>query len=148
MPYMSLEEWNARNELLDSFRFVIEKRTRGRLSDLSVELDNESVAIQVRATTYYAVQLTLAAIHAIVAEFPDISTIKLVVRVDGHLLVLSTPCADRTTSSRGVREGSPSVCTPNQLRCWATSSLRRHPLDALSSRVDSQLRLPSLVPGR
>ena len=137
---MFSEEWNARSELLNSFQFAIEERTRGRLSDLSVELVDEGVVIEARSETYHAVQLALAAIKMITAELPDNTPTTLVVEVNGHTLVLRTPCADHSTSRHGMREEIPVVHFPSRLEDQTTLPLRRHHRRrslALSSRVDS-----------
>ena len=110
---MSFKDWNTRNELLNSFQCAIEKRTGGRLTDLSVEIVEEGIVIEGRSSTYHAVQLALAAIHLLTAEFPGITSTTLVARVNGHSLVLRIPRASPTASFPETREGSSIVPVPS-----------------------------------
>ena len=137
---MSVEEWNAKSELLNSFQFAIEERTSGRLTDLSIELVKDGVVIEARSSTYHAVQLALAAIDLFSSEFPDITPTTLAIRVNGHMLVLHMPCADHAASRHGVRASSPvaqfSNCASEEATPTGLHHSRRQPL-TLSSFVDS-----------
>lgn len=137
---MSFEEWNAKNQLLNSLQFTIEKRTNGLLSDLSVEPVEEGIMIEVSSSTYHAVQLTLAAIHKFAAEFPDSTSTTLVARVNGHSLVLHMPSASRTDSRPRVRKGVAMPHFSSRSGDEPTPMVRlpnRRPLLSLSSRAVS-----------
>ena len=91
---MSLDTWSGRNELLNEFHSAIQRRTHGRLSDLSLSVVDGALVVEAHATTYYAVQLALAAIHAFTGDFPRITPAKMSFHVNGHSLVLGNFNAD------------------------------------------------------
>lgn len=91
---MSLETWSGRNELLNEFHSAIQRRTNGRLSDLSLSVVDGSLVVEANATTYYAVQLALAAIHAFTGDFPRLTPAKMSFHVNGHSLVLGNSNTD------------------------------------------------------
>ena len=140
MLFMPVKEWNATNELLNSFQFAIEQRTSGRLSGLSIEAVDEGVVIEARSSTYHAVQLALAAIDMLSSEFPDVTPTTLAVRVNGHMLVLHMESADHAVSRHGVRKRSPvarfSNCATDETTPTVLYHRRRQSL-TLSSSVDS-----------
>jgi hypothetical protein len=83
--------WSGRNELLNEFHSVIECRTHGRLSELSLDVIDGAIVVEAHTHTYYAVQLALAAIQAFTADFPKLTPAKMAFRVNGHPLVLGNP---------------------------------------------------------
>lgn len=85
------EVWNARNEMLNALESAIVRDTRGRLSKLSVEVVDEAVVVEASAPTYYAIQLTLAAIHRCASECPRAGPLRLAFCVGGHSFVVSDP---------------------------------------------------------
>lgn len=88
---MPLDAWSARNELLNEFLSVLNYRTHGRLSHLSLDVVDGALFIEAISTSYYNVQLALAAIQAFWADIPTPSPAKMSFVVDGHPLVLLYP---------------------------------------------------------
>lgn len=90
---MSFQEWNVRNERLNSLQDAIERGTYGRLSNLSIDVIDGVIVVEACSTTYYAVQLALASVHAVTAGSPWMTPAKLTFHVNGHELVLRNPDA-------------------------------------------------------
>lgn len=86
-----MDAWNVRNELLNALESAIEQKTCGRLSSLSMEVVDGQLVVEACSRTYYAIQLTLAAIRRFAIEFPHMRPSRLNVCVDGHSFVLRDP---------------------------------------------------------
>ena len=133
---MTSEKWSASNEILEACQLAIEERTNGRLSNLSVELVDETIVVEARSETYHAVQLALAAIHVFAAQYPEVTPATLVASINGKPLVLRTSRVNHMTSP-------PTDCerTPN-----AHSSKCPHNATTLATRRQRHRRSLALSP--
>lgn len=90
---MPLDKGSSRNEILNECQSVIEHRTHGGLSHLSLDVVDGTLICEATSANYYTVQLALAAIQALWPDLRTLSPAKLSFVIDGHPLALSYPDA-------------------------------------------------------
>ena len=82
------DRWNTRNQWLNELQATIQQRTQGRLRNLSLDDVNGTITVEADSTSYYGVQLALAAIAAFSVKRPQMTPERLLFRVAGHPFVL------------------------------------------------------------
>lgn len=76
------------DDLHDSLRFQLERRTHNRLRDIEMWNTISGIEVTAKSATYYVVQLALTAVANFIDERTDISSARLLIDVNGQPLDL------------------------------------------------------------